>query len=408
MEVISKRCAGLDVHKRSVTACIRVVEPDGVRRELKTFRTFVGDLEALRDWLGREGIVVVSMESTGVYWKPVWRILEPEFELQLFNARHAKNVPGRKTDAKDAEWLAELTAHGLIAGSFVPGADQRALRELTRSRTKFIGARTQQVQRIDKVLEDTGIKLGSVASQTMGVSGRSMLEALIAGETNPEVLADLARGRLRSKIPELRLALRGAFGDHHRDLLGIHLRRYDDLGDGIAALDELIDTAIEPFVSHHERLCTIPGVNRICADIIIAEAGVDMTRFASPGHLASWAGLCPGHNESAGKQRSGRTTGGNPALRSTLTQSAWVNSRSKPNYLRSQFWNIAHRRGQRRAAIAVAHTILVIAFHILRDETTYTDLGADYLQKRNDRQQTQNLVNRLEALGHHVELTNPA
>lgn len=406
MEVVAARCAGLDVHKRTVVACVRIAEGNRrVERETRRFATFAGDLEELRDWLVGQGVTVVLMESTGVFWKPVWRVLEGHVELLLGNARHIKTVPGRKTDVKDAEWLADLAAHGLVRGSFVPPAEIRALRDLTRYRRRVTEHRAQQIQRIDKMLEDTGIKLGSVASNTMGVSGRAMLDALLAGERDPAVLANLAKSHLRLKIPELNRALVGDFKPHHEVLLTELLTHYDDLGKVIARLNEEISRAIEPYALHRDRLCTIPGVARINAEVIIAEIGVDMAVFPTAGHLASWAGLCPGNNESAGKHHSGRVRPGNVWLRAALVQSAWGAARSRGTYLAAQYWNITRRRGKSRALVAVAHSILEIAYHVINENADYHELGGDYFVKRADPQrETRRLVARLEALGHHVEL----
>ena len=311
MEVIVDRCAGLDVHKRSVTACVRTPSPDGIRRQrVRTFATFTGDLEVMADWLAAEGVSTVVMEATGVFWRPVWHVLEDRFEVLLVNARHAHNVPGRKTDVADAAWLCQLGECGLLRGSFVPDPAIRRLRDLTRYRRKLVEALTAESHRVTKVLEDAGIKLDSVASKALTVSGRRIIEALCAGERDPDVLADMALGRMRNKLPELRQALVGRFDDHHRDLCELHLARVRDLEDGIARLDQQISQAIEPFAHHRDRLMTIPGVATVTAEIIIAEIGVDMERFPTAGHLASWAGMCPGNNESAGKHASGRTRPG--------------------------------------------------------------------------------------------------
>lgn len=405
MEVVIERCAGLDVHKRTVAACIRV-PGKGRRRDqqVRTFGAFNADLLALAEWLRDEGVTHVAMEATGVYWKPVWYVLEAEggFELLLVNAQHVKKVPGRKTDVKDAEWLAQLLECGLLRGSFVPPPRIRELRDLTRYRKRLIEDRVRETLRVQKVLEDIGIKLSSVATDVLGVSGRAMIEALIAGVRDPNALAALAKGRLRNKIPQLRAALApGGFREHHAVMLSEHLAHIDHLDAAIARLDERVDEVIAPFASQHARLMTIPGVGKRAAEVIIAEIGVDMTRFPTAGHLASWAGMCPGNNESAGKRRSGRTTKGDPWLSGMLTECAWSIRRSKGTYLAAQFWQIARRRGQERAAVAVGHTILVIAWHILAsDEETYQELGAEWFASRRDPEiQQKRLIRQLENLG---------
>jgi transposase len=406
MEVIIERCAGLDVHKRSVTACVRTPGEGERCSQVRTFRTFTRDLLRLAQWLADENVTVVVMEATGVFWKPPWRVLERRFELILANPRHVKNVPGRKTDVKDAEWLAQLVEHGLVAASFVPPPPIRQLRDLTRYRKRLIQAHTQEWQRIGKVLEDAGIKLDSVASKLQTLSGRDMLNALAAGERDPAVLAELARGRMRVKLDDLRLALDGDFGDHHARLLGVMLRRADDLEVAISELDRQVQPLIEPFEHHLDRLVTIPGVARRTAEVIIAETGGDMSRFPTPYHLASWAGMCPGNNQSAGRRYSGRTTGGSDWLRDALRQAATAAARSRDTYLASRYWQLARRRGKGRAAVAVGHTILLITWHILTEGVDYQDLGGDYFARREDTAaRTRRLVRALEQLGHQVTLT---
>ena len=388
MDVLVERCAGLDVHKQTVAACVRTPGPDGTRhQEVRTFRTFTGDLRAMARWLGAEGVITVTMESTGVYWWPVWHVLEGfgGFELQLVNARHAHNVPGRKTDVADAAWLAQLTECALLRGSFVPEPRFRRLRDLTRYRRRLVESHTRESQRLTKVLEDAGIKLDSVASKTLTKSGRKMIAALCAGERDPEVLAELAMARMRRKIPELREALVGRFDDHHGLMCRLHLRAISDLEEAIRDLDTQVETLMEPLAHHRQRLCTIPGVANRTAEVILAEIGVDMSRFPTAGHLASWAGLCPGHNESAGKRRSGRTRPGDRWLQSALTEAAWAAARTRQGtYLRARFWRIARRRGKNKAAVAVGHSILIAAFHILRDDVDYHDLGADWFSRHDD------------------------
>lgn len=410
MEVIVARCAGLDVHKRSVTACVRVPGADGDRRqEVRTFDTFTAGLEALAAWLTTEAVSVVAMESTGVFWKPVWHVLEDDFELLLVNARHAHNVPGRKTDVADAAWLAQLAECGLLRGSFVPDPEIRRLRDLTRSRRRLIETQVRETQRLTKVLEDAGIKLDSVASNVMGVSARRMIEALCDGERDPEVLAEMALRRLRAKIPELQQALVGRFDEHHAWLCRQHLRRIDDLGEATTAFDQKIQSGCEPFATQRQRLMTIPGVAERTAEVIIAEIGVDMGQFPTAGHLASWAGLCPGQRESAGKRGSGRTRPGDQWLHAALTQAAWVAVRTRNTYLSAQFGRIARRRGKNRAVVAVAHSILVAAYHILRDDVDYHDLGGDWFARRHDHDQRARwLIRQLENLGHTVTLDTAA
>jgi transposase len=407
MEVIYERCAGLDVHKKSVTACRSTpAVRGGWQKERRRFGTMTDELLKLSDWLREAQVTAVAMESTGVYWKPVFNILESEFEVILVNARHIKYVPGRKSDISDAQWIGELLQHGLLKASYIPERPQRDLRDLIRYRTSLIRERAREINRVQKVLEDANVKLASVASNVMGVSGRQMLEAIIAGNEDPEALAELAKGRLRSKIPDLERALSGRIRTSHRLLLRLHLEHIDDLANKIEKLNEEIDRLMLPFDEDEQlrRLDDIPGVGREVAQVIIAELGVDMNRFPSAAHAASWAGLAPGKNESAGKNRSGKITPGNRHLKAMLVQAAHAVSRTKDNYLAAQFRRLAARRGKKRAAIAVAHSILVIAYHMLRDGTEYRDLGGDYFDKRNKEKLQRNLVRRLEGLGLKVML----
>lgn len=407
MEVVYERCAGLDVHKKSVTACrIVPVAGRGWQKETRRFETMTGDLLTLADWLRAGRVTAVAMESTGVYWKPVFNILESEFEVLLVNARYIKYVPGRKSDVSDAQWIAELLQHGLLKGSYVPETPQRDLRDLIRYRTSLVQERTREINRVQKVLEDANVKLASVATNVMGVSGRQMLEAIIAGVEDPGALAELAKGRLRAKIPQLEQALKGRVRASHRLLLRLHLEHIDDLTSKIEHLSEEIDRQMVPFDREEQlrRLDEIPGVGRDVAQVILAELGADMSRFPSAAHAASWAGLAPGKNESAGKNRSGKITPGNRHLKSALVQAAHAVSRTKDNYLASQFRRLAARRGKKRAAVAVAHSILVIAYHLLRDGTEYRELGGDYFDKRNHEQLQRSLVKRLEGLGLKVVL----
>jgi transposase len=406
MQVVFERCAGLDVHKKSITACTRTPGPRGRRRQqTRTFGTFLAQLDALRAWLQEHGVTIVAMEATGVYWKPVWYALEGHFTLLLVNAGHVKRVPGRKTDVSDAAWLAQLCECGLLHGSFVPPPAIRQLRDLTRYRTRLVEERTRETQRVDKLLQDAGIKLSSVASDTMGASGRAMLEALIAGTVDPERLAALAKGRLRAKHDELRLALAGRFAEHHRVMLRVLVDHIDHLDAAICVIDDRVDVVMAPLTDLRERLITIPGVGKRAAEVIIAEIGVDMSRFPTSAHLASWAGICPGNHESAGKRRSGKTRQGDSWLCSRLVECAWAASRAKNTYLSAQFWQIARRRGKERAIVAVAHSILVIAYHLLSRDADYHELGGDYFTHRDDPVvRTRRLVRQLEQLGHKVSL----
>jgi len=411
MEVVYERCAGLDVHKKSVTAClITPAAGRGWQKERRRFGTMTDELLKLADWLRAGQVTAVAMESTGVYWKPVFNILESEFEVLLVNARHIKYVPGRKSDISDAQWIGELLQHGLLKASYIPEVAQRDLRDLIRYRTSLVQERTREINRVQKVLEDANVKLASVATNVMGVSGRQMLEAIIAGEQDPEALAELAKGRLRAKIPELERALSGRIRASHRLLLRLHLEHIDDLNSKIENLNEEIDRLMRPFDEdeQQERLDAIPGVGHDVAQVILAELGVDMSRFPSAAHAASWAGLAPGKNESAGKNRSGKITPGNRHLKTALVQAAHAASRTRDNYLAAQFRRLAARRGKKRAAIAVAHSILVIAYHMLRNGTEYRDLGGDYFDRRNQAQLQRNLVKRLEGLGLQVTLETVA
>jgi transposase len=407
MDVIHQRCAGLDVHKKSVVACrITPTEQGGWQSEIRRFGTMTEDLLHLADWLMQAEITHVAMESTGVYWKPVFNILEGDFEVMVVNAQHIKHVPGRKTDVKDAQWIAQLLQHGLLKSSFVPEVDQRDLRDLTRYRSKLIQDRTQEINRVQKVLEDANIKLGSVASNVLGVSGRAMIEQLIAGQDDPAVLAQLARGRLRDKIDELERALTGHLRDNHRTLLRIQLEHIDELNAKIQVLNEEIDRLLAPFDQSEAlaRLDTIPGVNRQVAEVILAELGSDMSRFPTADHAASWAGLAPGKNESAGKNRSAKIAKGNSYLKTMLVQAAHTAQRSSDTYLSARYRRLAARRGKKRAAVAVARTILIIAYHILRDGTLYQELGANYYDQKNAQQVQRHLVRRLQKLGYTVTL----
>jgi transposase len=406
METMYSVCAGLDVHKKTVVACLRRRDAsDKTRSQTRTFGTTTNALLELSDWLSRSGVTHVAMESTGVYWKPIWNILEGQFHILLVNAQHIRQVPGRKTDVKDAEWIAQLLQHGLLRGSFVPPVAQREVRELTRQRRKLIQANASVANRIQKVLEDANIKLGSVATDVLGVSGRAMLELIIVGEVTPADMAQQARGRMRRKIPELEEALRGRVTDHHRFLLRLLLDDLDARDRLIVRLSERIRAVMPgPMTEAVERLVTIPGVEERAAQAIVAETGPDLAPFASAPQLASWAGMCSGNNESAGKRKSGKTTKGNRWLREVLVQSAWPASRSKQTYLSAQFRRLAARRGKKRAAVALGHTLLVVIFHLLKGKTTYRELGADYFDRLDQERLTRGLVRRLERLGLKVTL----
>jgi transposase len=410
METIVERPAGLDVHKAQVTACVRVPAAGGGGREqhVAEFPTTVAGLLTLRDWLAAHGVSQVTMEATHVYWKPVWAVLEDEFELLLVNARHVKQVPGRKTDVSDAAWLCQLAEAGLLRSSFVPPKPIRALRNLTRYRKTQIQERAREANRLHKALEDTGIKLDCVATDILGKSGRAMLDALVAGTTDPEVLADLARGRLRAKIPALREALEGRFDRLHAVWIGAILNHLDFLDEQIAGLTETIGEQIAPFEQAVELLCTIPGVQRRTAEAIIAEIGVDMSVFPTARELASWAGQCPGNHQSAGRRRSGKTRKGSKWLDWALEEAALAATRTKDSYLAAQYARLRPRRGHKKALGAVKHSIIVACWHMLSTGELYRDLGRDYFHRRDPAKTTKRLVAQLERLGHTVILQEAA
>ncbi len=405
METIVARVAGLDVHKAQVTACVRVPGPGGGRaQELAEFQTTVPGLLALRDWLQAHRVTQVAMEATGVYWKPVWAILEDEVECLLCNARHVKQVPGRKTDVSDAAWLCRLAEAGLLRASFVPPKPIQALRTLTRYRKAQIGERQREANRLHKVLEDTGIKLDCVATDILGVSGRAMLEALVEGTTDPEMLAELARGRLRTKIPALREALIGRFDRQHALVVSAILAHLDFLDEQIELLSAAIEEQLRPFTAALELLCTIPGVQRRTAQTLIAEIGADMSRFPTAKQLASWAGQCPGNDRSAGRSRSGATRHGSKWLDATLTEAALAATRTHDVYLAAQYRRLRPRRGHARALGAVKHSILCACWHMLTTGELYREAGGDYFIRRDPERATRRLVTQLERLGHRVTL----
>jgi transposase len=427
MDVVYRYCAGLDVHKKTVVACCITPGPKGEKRvEIRTFGTMTVDLLALSDWLTSKQITHVAMESTGEFWKPIYNLLEGNFELLVVNAKHIKNVPGRKTDVKDAEWIAELLRHGLVRGSFIPPQAQRDLRDLTRQRTNLVQDRATVVNRLQKVLEWANIKLSSVATDITGVSARAMLEAMVQDQVDPAVLTELARGRLRNKRTALEQALTGVVRDHHRFLIAQHLAQIDFLDLQIVGFDEQIAAAMQdPTQSDDEQssaippdasaqpltwetavalLDTIPGVGPRSAEMILAEIGLDMSRFPSEAHIASWAKLSPGNNESAGKRYSGAIGHGNRWLRTSLVQVAWAAVKVKKSYLSSFYYRLAGRRGAKRAIIAVAHRILIAAYHMLKNNEPYKDLGATYLDERNKPKVVSRMKHRLEQLGYRVTI----
>jgi transposase len=405
MEVVYARCCGLDLHKRTVVACRIVPGPDGQpEQEIRTFGTMTAELLALGDWLAAAGVTHVAMESTGVYWKPIYNLLEDQFTLLLVNAQHIQRVPGRKTDVKDSEWIADLLRHGLLRPSFVPARPQREVRELTRYRTTLVRERSAELNRLQKTLEGANIKRASVASSLGGRSAREMLDALVAGESDSQALAQLAQGRLRAKLPQLEQALQGSFGAHQRFLVAHQLAHLDYLDEAIAQVSGEIAERLRPLEDALTRLQPIPGVGRRGAEIILAEIGTDMSRFPTAGHLAAWTGMAPGNHESAGKRRSGKTRKGSPYLRALLVEAGQAAGRTNGTYLAAQYHRLAARRGKKRAALAVGHTILVISYHQLQRGTCYEELGGHYFDERDRQAVERRLVRRLEALGHTVTL----
>jgi transposase len=406
MQVIYERSCGLDVHKKTVVACVVITLPDGqVKKQVRTFATTTASLLALADWLATFQVSHVAMESSGIYWRPVFNLLEEGRTIILVNAQHMKAVPGRKTDVKDAEWIADLLRHGLLKASFIPPKPTRDLRDLVRYRKTLVQERAQEVNRLQKVLETANIKLSSVVSNVMGKSGQRMVAAMIEGISDPEALAELARGTLRHKLPQLQQALTGQIEAHHRVLLGRIFAHMSFLEDSIQHLQLEIDQRLSPFTEAMQLLLSIPGIQAETRAAILAEIGVEMNRFPSAKHLASWAGVCPGNKQSGGKRLSGKITKGNARLRAALIEVVWNISRMKGNYLSTQYHRLARRLGKLKAAIAVAHSLLVIVYHVLRDKQPYRDLGADYFDSLDKERLTRQALRRLEALGYTVTLT---
>lgn len=404
MEVLYPRCAGLDVHKDSVVACARIAVGSAVEQSVETFGTTTTELLRLLDWLNERGCTQVAMEATGEYWKPIWHVLDQSFELVLANAAHIKTVPGRKTDVNDSMWIADLLAHGLIRGSFVPPAPIQELRVLTRTRKQLVREKASHVNRIHKVFEDANIKFGSVASDIMGLSGRLVIGSLIRGITDPEKLADLTRDRLKAKRKDIVESLRGHVTKHHRFLLKLHFSQVKAIEAAIASVDSEVGVALEPFRQAAERLMTMPGVSDTVAHVIVGEIGIDMSRFPTAGHLISWAGLCPRNDESAGKRRSTRTRKSAPWLKTTLVGAAWSAIKVKNSYLRAQFLRLKSRRGPKKAIMAVAASMITAAYYMLRDHKDYRDLGPDHFDKLGSEVRARRLVRKLRELGYEADL----
>lgn len=402
MEVIYPRCAGLDVHKQTVVACARIAGDGAPLQQVRTFPTTTSGLLALADWLESFGVDHVAMEATGVYWKPVWHILEGHFELVLANAAHVKNVPGRKTDINDATWLADLLAHGLIRASFVPPTAVQEMRSLTRTRKQFVRERSAHVQRIEKVLEDANLKLGVVLSDIVGPSGRAVLQAIIDGQDDPQYLASLVSARVKATRSEVLEALRGRISAHHRFMLKLHLGHIKTLDAAITAIEQEVGRGLEPFRKAAKLLSTIPGLSTVSADMVVAEIGIDMSRFATPAHLRSWSCLCPRNDESAGKRRSTRLRPGANWLKTTLVQAAWAAVKVKGSYLQALFRRVSARRGAKKAIIAVAASMLTAIWHMLRDGTVWNDLGAAHFDRSDAKKTATRLIRRLQQIGYIV------
>lgn len=405
MEVIYPRCAGLDVHKQTVVACVRIARDGPPLQEVRTFATTTSGLLGLADWLESFSVKHVAMEATGVYWKPVWHVLEGHFEPVLANAAHVKNVPGRKTDVSDAMWLADLLAHGLIRASFVPPVAVQELRTLTRTRKQLVREKGAHAQRIEKLLEDANLKLGVVLTDIMGKSGRAVLQALIEGETDPERLLCFVSARVKASRAELLEALRGHVSAHHRFMFKLHLGHIDALDQAIGAIEKEVGLGLEPFRQAARLLSTMPGVSAVSAHVIVAEIGIDMSRFATPGHLRSWACLCPRNDESAGKRRSTRLRRGGKWLKTTLVQAAWAAVKVKGSYLQAQFHRLRARRGAKKAIIGVAASMLTAAWHMLRYGTPWHDLGAAHFDRADAKKTAARLIRRLQQIGYAVQLT---
>jgi transposase len=406
MEVVYARCAGLDVHKESVVACVRLAAAGEIKREVRTFATTTAGLLDLSAWLSAQGVTHIAMEATGVYWKPVWQILsDGEFELVLANAAHIKNVPGRKTDVNDATWIADLLAHGLIRGSFVPEPATQELRGLVRTRKQLVREQSSHIQRLQKTLEEANIKLESVISDILGVSGRAMIEALIAGESDPVKLAELAHRRIKAPPEKLRAALHGRVTKHHRFLLRLHLRQIDGLSALIGEIDREVELHLAPFRAAAKQLTTMPGIKGLAAPAILGEIGIDMSRFPSAAHLLSWARMCPRNDESAGKRRSTRLKKGANWLKTTMIQCAWAATRTKGCYFQAQFHRLQRRHGSKKAICAVAASMLTAIYHMLKDGTDYQDLGADHFVRRSKQTKTNRLVKQLASLGYDVQIS---
>ncbi len=409
MQVVYERCCGIDVHKQTVVACAIVPGPTGQPvKDVRTYATMSGDLEALAGWLSELGVTHIAMESTGVYWKPVFNLLDGRFQILVVNAEHIKALTGRKTDVQDAEHIADLLQHGMLRGSFIPSQVLRELRDLTRYRTKLGDERTSEVNRVQKVLEDANIKLASVATDVMGVSGRAMLEQIVQGQADPAVLAELAKGRLRDKQELLLKALSGRVRPHHRFMLAQHLSHIDFLDEAITQLDQQIAEQMRPFESAIAAWDSLPGINRRIAEIVIAEIGPDLVPFEDAEHLASWAGMCPGNNESVGKRKSGKTRKGSPWLRRALVEAAHGAARTKNKYFQALYQRLAARRGKQRALVAVGHSLLVTGYYLITRQTKYEDLGGNYFDERDREAVKRRAVKRLEKLGYQVQLVPAA
>lgn len=408
MKVLYRSCSGLDVHQETVVACVRVARGSRVRQEVRTFETTTKGLLALADWLTENEVTHVAMESTGVYWKPVWHVLESSFELILANATHIRNLPGRKSDVNDATWIADLLAHGLIRASFVPDTPIQELRDLTRTRKQLVREVAQHTNRIQKTLEDANLKITGLISDVVGVSGRAILEAIVAGESDPQRLLEVTKGRLKASPERLLEALHGRIREHHRFMLKLHLGQIDALDRAIRDVEARLEEVLQPFRADIELLKTMPGVSETVACVILAEIGFDMTRFPSAGHLVSWAGLCPRSDESAGKRRSTRIRKGAPWLKTTLVQAAWAASRKKNSYFRAQFLRLRSRRGPMKAVVAVAASMLTSAFYVLSRHQPYRDLGPTHFDRLDSAKLAKRLVRRLNDLGFKVDIRTAA